>query len=242
MRALIKREFFILKHNLISYICVWTLLPMTVYLFISVPLSSQISTDAINYINWSSIGNAVYTSSLLAYIISFKLILSYKDKTNFSHLLLSAPQTNLQHLGSIVSWATIIGFVQLLFSIVLTQALNSSNLFFLDIFMIILYALPVIVISSNIAIFVGLLTSSMFIQSLINTILGILLLFSSGLFVPIDRAPAFFSFSPIYYTIINIQNIITIDSSVIYPSIIVLVISAFIFIVNLIISHKVLRK
>ena len=119
MRALIKREFFILKHNLISYICVWTLLPMTVYLFISVPLSSQISTDAINYINWSSIGNAVYTSSLLAYIISFKLILSYKDKTNFSHLLLSAPQTNLQHLGSIVSWATIIGVVQLLFSIVL---------------------------------------------------------------------------------------------------------------------------
>ena len=242
MKALLKREFFILKHNLISYICIWTLLPMFLYLLVSVPLSGQISTNGINYINWSSVGNAVYTSSLLAYIISFKLILSYKDKTNFSHLLLSAPQTNLQHLGSIVVWATIIGVIQFLFSIILTQSLNSSNLFFLDIFLIILYALPVVVISSNVAIFVALVTTNMFIQTLINSILGIFLLFSSGLFVPLNQAPSFFSFSPIYYTIINIQNIVTVDTSVIYPSIIVLGLSIFIFIVNLIISHKVLRK
>ena len=242
MKTLLKREFFILKHNLISYICIWTLLPMFLYLLVSVPLSSQISTNVINYINWSSIGNAVYTSSFLAYIISFKLILSYKDKTNFSHLLLSAPQTNLQHLASIVVWATIIGIIQFLFSILLTQSLNSSNLFFLDIFLIILYALPIVIISSNVAIFVALVTSNMFIQTLINSILGIFLLFSSGLFVPLDQAPGFFSFSPIYYTIINIQNIVTIDTSIIYPSIIVLALSIFIFIVNLIISHKVLRK
>ena len=119
MKTLLKREFFALKHDLISYICIWTLFPMFVYLFISVPLSSQISTEAINYINWSSIGNAVYTSCLMSYMISFKLILSYKDKTNFSHLLLSAPQTNLQHLGSIIAWATIIGVIQFLFSIIL---------------------------------------------------------------------------------------------------------------------------
>ena len=231
MRALLKHEFFILKHNLISFICIWTLLPMFVYLLVSVPLSSQISTNVINYINWSSIGNAVYTSSLLAYIISFKSILSYKDKNNFSHLLLSAPQTNLQHLGSIVAWATIIGVVQFIFSIALTQSLNSSNLFFLDILLIIVYALPIVAISSNVAIFVGLVTKTMFVQ-----------LFSSGLFIPLDQAPSFFSLSPIYYTIINIQSIVTIDNSVIYPSVIVLALSAFIFIVNLIISHKILRK
>jgi len=242
MRALLKREFFILKHNLISFICIWTLLPMFVYLLVSVPLSSQISTNVINYINWSSIGNAVYTSSLLAYIISFKSILSYKDKNNFSHLLLSAPQTNLQHLGSIVAWATIIGAIQFIFSIALTQSLNSSNLFFLDILLIIVYALPIVAISSNVAILVGLVTKTMFVQTLINSILGIFLLFSSGLFIPLDQAPSFFSLSPIYYTIINIQSIVTIDNSVIYPSVIVLALSAFIFIVNLIISHKILRK
>ena len=242
MKALLRREFYILKHNLISYICIWTLLPMFVYLFVSIPLSSQISTNVINYINWSSVGNAIYTSGLLSYIISFKLILNYKDKTNFSHLLLSAPQTNVQHLGSIVTWTTIIGLVQFLFSIALTQSLNSSNLFLLDIFLIILYAIPIVLIASNIAIFVGLVTSSIYIQILINSILGIFFLFSSGLFVPLNEAPTFFYFSPIYYTIINIQNIITIDTSVIYPSIIVLVLSIFIFIINLIVSHKILRK
>jgi hypothetical protein len=45
----------------------------------------------------------------------------------------------------------------------------------------------------------------------------------------------------LYYTILNIQNIITIDSSIVYPSIIVFVISVIIFIINLIVSHKVFR-
>ena len=108
--------------------------------------------------------------------------------------------------------------------------------------MIIVYALPIVAISSNVAIFVGLVTKTMFVQTLINSILGIFLLFSSGLFIPLDQAPSFFSLSPIYYTIINIQSIVTIDNSVIYPSVIVLALSAFIFIVNLIISHKILRK
>ena len=53
--------------------------------------------------------------------------------------MLAAPQTNSQHLGAIVIWASIIGLVQFLFSIVITQALNSSNLFFLDKILIMIY-------------------------------------------------------------------------------------------------------
>jgi len=242
MMALLKREVYILKHNLISYICIWTLLPMSVYLFISIPLSYQIKTDAINYLNWSSIGNAIFTSSLIAYIASLHSILKYKDKSNFSNMILSSPQTNIQHLISIVLWSSTIGLVQFLFSITLTQLLNSSNLLILDIILIIIYAIPIIVIVSNMAIFIGLAANSSLIRTLINSILIIFLLFGSGLFVPLDGAPNFFSYSPLYYTILNIQNIITIDSSIIYPSVIVLIISLIIFIINLIVSHKVLRK
>ena len=240
--ALLKREVYILKHNLISYICIWTLLPMSVYLFISIPLSYQIKTDAINYLNWSSIGNAIFTSSLITYIASLHSILKYKDKSNFSNMILSSPQTNIQHLISIVIWSSTIGLVQFLFSITLTQLLNSSNLLILDIILIIIYAIPIIVIVSNMAIFIGLAANSSLIRTLINSILIIFLLFGSGLFVPLDGAPSFFSYSPLYYTILNIQNIITIDSSIIYPSVIVLIISLIIFFINLIVSHKVLRK
>ena len=63
--------------------------------------------------------------------------------------MLAAPQTNSQHLGAIVIWASMIGLVQFLFSIVITQTLNSSNLFFLDKILIMIYGLPIIIFVSN---------------------------------------------------------------------------------------------
>ena len=242
MKALLRRELYVLKYNLIPFICIWMLFPMSIYLFISLPLSSQISINVINYVNWSSIGNAVYSSSILAYLLSSNLMLKYKNKTSFSNLMLAAPQTNSQHLGAIVIWAVIIGLVQFLFSIVISEALNSSNLFFLDNILIMIYGLPIIIFVSNLAIFVHLIVDRKLVQTLINSILIIFLLFSSGLFLPLNQAPLFLSYSPIYQTIINMQNIIMINSSVIYPSIIVLVFSAILFVINLVISYKVLRK
>ena len=242
MKALLRRELYILKHNLIPFICIWMLLPMAIYLFISIPLSSKISIDVINYINWSSIGNAVYASSVLTYLLSTNLILKYKNKTSFSNLMLAAPQTNSQHLGAIIIWASVIGLVQFLFSIVITQALNSSNLFLLDKILIIIYGIPIIIFVSNLAIFVCLIVNSKFVHTLVNFILTIFFLFSSGLFFPLDEAPIFLSYSPLYQTLINMQNIIMINSSVIYPSIIVLVFSSILYVVNLVISYKVLRK
>ena len=242
MITLLKREFYIFKHNLISYICIWTLLPMSMYLFISIPLSHHIRTDVINYLNWSSIGNAISASSVLVYVVSLNSILKYKHTTNFSKLMLSSPCTNSQHLMAIVLWSTGVGLIQFLFSLALTQSLNSSNLFITDIILILLYALPIIVIVSNLAIFIGLIVSSSFIRVFLTSILAIFLLFGSGLFIPLEGAPAFFHYSPLYYTILNIQNIITIDSSIVYPSIIVFVISVIIFIINLIVSHKVFRR
>jgi len=241
MIALIKREFYIFKHNLISYICIWTLLPLSMYLFISIPLSHHIRTDVINYLNWSSIGNAISTSSLLVYVVSLNSILKYKYTTNFSKMMLSSPKTNSQHLMAIVLWSTGVGLIQFLFSLTLTQSLNSSNLFITDIILILLYALPIIVIVSNISIFIGLIVSSSFIRVFLTSILAVFFLFGSGLFIPLEGAPSFFHYSPLYYTILNIQNIITIDSSIVYPSIIVFVISVIIFIINLIVSHKVFR-
>ena len=241
MIALLKREFYIFKHNLISYICIWTLLPMSMYLFISIPLSHHIRTDVINYLNWSSIGNAISASSVLVYVVSLNSILKYKYTTSFSKMMLSSPRTNSQHLMAIVLWSTGVGLIQFLFSLALTQSLNSSNLFITDIILILLYALPIIVIVSNLAIFIGLIVSSSFIRVFLTSILAIFLLFGSGLFIPLEGAPAFFHYSPLYYTILNIQNIITIDSSIVYPSIIVFVISVIIFIINLIVSHKVFR-
>ena len=155
--------------------------------------------------------------------------------------MLAAPQTNSAlrrnyHMGKCNRACAI------LFSIVITQALNSSNLFLLDKILIIIYGIPIIIFVSNLAIFVCLIVNSKFVHTLVNFILTIFFLFSSGLFLPLDEAPIFLSYSPLYQTLINMQNIIMINSSVIYPSIIVLVFSSILYVVNLVISYKVLRK
>ena len=101
-----------------------------------------------------------------------------------------------------------------------------------------IYGLPIIIFVSNLAIFVHLTVDRKLIQTLVNSILIIFFLFSSGLFLPLNQAPLFLSYSPLYQTIINMQNIIMINSSVIYPSIIVLVLSAILFVINLVIAIK----
>ena len=89
--------------------------------------------------------------------------------------------------------------------------------------------------------FVCLIVNRKFVQTLVNFILTIFFLLVRFIFAT-DEAPIFLSYSPLYQTLINMQNIIMINSSVIYPSIIVLVFSSILYVINLVISYKVLRK
>ena len=127
MKALLKREFFILRHNFIPYLCILALMPMAIYICISYPMHTLIKTHSsgINYLHWSSIGNMIFSSSVIGYLISLKLTLRYTEETNFSHAMLASPISNMQHLLSILIWSSIVSFIQLLFSIVITQSLNN---------------------------------------------------------------------------------------------------------------------
>ena len=124
---------------------------MAVYLFISYPLHSLLKTHSsgINYLHWSSIGNLIFTSSLLAYFMSLNSTLKYKSKSNFSNAMLVSPQPNSRHLIAIVIWSSAVAFIQLLFSVGITQSLNSS-LSTTNILWVILYLIPIIIMTSNI--------------------------------------------------------------------------------------------
>ena len=85
MKALLKREFFIFKHNFIPYLCTLALMPMAIYIFISYPMYLLIKTHSsgINYLHWSSIGNMIFSSSVVSYIVSLKSTISYRKKNKF---------------------------------------------------------------------------------------------------------------------------------------------------------------
>ena len=244
MKAIIRKEYFSLKHNIISFICIWALLPMMIYLLISVPFSFYINLEnGINYLNWSSIGNWICTSSILSYIISVNLAFNYTLSENSSKSLLYSSLSNSNHLLAIVIWSLIIGFIQLFFSLAITLTLNSSNLFFLDIILIVIYILPIIILSSMVGVFIGLIFSDKLLRVVVSIILFLLLTFSSGLFLPLnENISNIFLFSPLYLSVINIQAIISNDSSMIFASLILLIISVVLFFINLIISYKILRS
>lgn len=244
MKAIIMREYFVLRHNLVSFICVWALLPMMVYLLISIPFSFYISLESgINYLNWSSIGNWILTSSVLSYILSMHLSLNYRLAENSSKSYLYSSLSNSNHILAMGIWASIMGFVQLIFSLLITLTLNSGNLFLTDILLIMIYILPIIILSSMIGIFIGLIFIDKILRVVVSVILFLLLAFSSGLFVPLKAGiSSIFLFSPAYLSVINIQAIMSNEPSIIFPSMIVLIISVVIFFINLIISYKVLRS
>ena len=244
MKAILRREYFALKHNFVSYISIWALLPMMVYLLISIPLSFYINLDnGINYLNWSSIGNWIFTSCTMSYVLSIKLSSNYILSDSHSKSLLYSSLSNYYHLLSIVLWSLFVGFIQLIFSLLITLTLNSSNLFFIDIVLVVIYILPIILLSSVLGIFIGFIIPDRLLRTISSIIIFLLLAFSSGLFVPLNpEISNIFLLSPIYLSVINIQSIITNDPSTVFASVIVLVVSVILFLINLALSYKVLRS
>ena len=244
MKALLKREFFIFKHNFIPYLCTLALMPMAIYIFISYPMYLLIKTHSsgINYLHWSSIGNMIFSSSVVSYIVSLKSTISYRKKTSFSSAMLASPVSIAQHLFSILIWSLIIAFIQLIFSIAITQSLNSS-LSTVDMLWTILYLFPIIAYCSISGILIGLLNLNSIARTFITILFIMFFMSTTGLFIPINfESIPIFSYSPLHLTILQVQNIITHDPSSPSPSIIVFSISAIIFVVNLILSHRVFKS
>ncbi len=244
MKAIIRREYFALKHNLTAFITTWFLLPMMVYLFISIPFSFYINLEnGINYLHWSSIGNWICTSSILSYIISINLSCSYISPDSRSKSLLYSSLSNYDHLLAIGIWSFLIGFIQLFFSFLITLILNSSNLFFLDILLIIIYIIPLILLSSMIGMLIGFIFTNSILKMVMGVAMFLFLTFSCGLFIPLSSDGSnIFLLSPIYVSVSNIQAIISNDPSTIFASLIVLVVSIALFFINIFISQKALRS
>jgi len=244
MKAIIEREYFIFKHNIILYLCVWTLVPMFVYLFISFPFSFYIKlSNGISYLNWSSVGNWISTSCVMSFMISMSIATRYLNTYSYSKTMLCAPLSNREHIMAAMIWSSIIGFIQLIFSLLITLSFKSANLFASDIFLIIIYIIPIIILVSNIGFLIGLTCKKQSIKIVASSLFLLFLFFSSGLFIPIDQnLPYIFTLSPIYLSVQNIQAIMTNDASIISSSIILLLIAIILFITNLIITSKVFKS
>ena len=100
------------------YLCIWTLMPMIVYLLISIPFSFYIKlSNGISYLNWSSVGNWISTSSIITFIVSMSIASRYRKSSNYSRTMLCSPISNTDHLSAIIVWSSGMGVIQLFFSL-----------------------------------------------------------------------------------------------------------------------------
>ena len=243
MKAIIQREYFIFKHNIILYLCAWTLIPMIVYLLISIPFSFYVKlSNGISYLNWSSVGNWISTSIIVTFIISINIANRYRKSLHYSRAMLCAPSSNIEHLSAIIIWSSGMGVIQLFFSLLITLSLKSANLFALDILLAIIYIIPIIILASNIGFLIGLTCKMQLMRIIISIIFLMFIFFSCGLFVPLhENLPSIFTLSPLYLSVQNIQAIMTNDPSMISSSFILLFIAVIIFFINLIVTSKVFK-
>ena len=248
MKVILKREYYIFRHNLIFFLCIWTLLPIAIYILISTSIGESVvlpeSFSDMNYNNWSAAGNWVVSTCIITYLLSGISIKKYKEKSSFSNSMLATPATNIEHVLGLTIWILIIAFIQLCFSLAITQFFENSHLSFSDYFVIIIYMLPIILFTINLTFFFGLLINSKYVQRLISIILFMYLFFGTGLFIPLsDQAKKFFTYFPINQTFIQIQEIILPDKFTLpYQAIITLFLSICIFFINLVLTHKTLKS
>ena len=244
MKAILRKEYLVFKNSFVSYLCIWTLFPMGVYLLVSIPLSFFISLPSgINYLNWSSVGNWIVTSTLMSLFISLNFSGRYQSKKSLSSAMLYGPTSNGEHLITILFCALVSGLAQLCFSMLITLSLKSGNLYFLDLMLAALYIIPIILVVSNIGILIGFFIRSFLVKSFVVLFFLIFILFSSGVFIPLSiDLPILFKLSPLYLSVSNVQSIMSNDPTSISSSIILLFISLLVFIVNLFYCSKVFRK
>ena len=245
MLALLKRDLFELKRNLIFYFALFSLSPIILYLLLAIPLSYFISVEVM-YLNWSSTGIWVASSVIISLIGTSIRIHKLKYQTNQMEAILTAPITNLFFLFSILMRGLFLGMIQFLFSYFLTAFLTNEYLGLLNVLIIIIHMILALIFFSLLGILFGLIIENtlFLIQSMLA--LFILLCLGMGIFIPISSFPISYSIIlnkvPLVLLFNNIQNIIIHKEVNWVWCFLTLILSIIMFCVTLIISNKVFRK
>ena len=245
VKVLLYRDWLNIKKHGMSLLLIFTMLPMLLHLFLSIPLSNIISLD-IRYLNWAAPGIWVTASGLLAFCVAILRMKKIKHDTGQLDALLKTPLRNGDIIFSVIIMATLLGFIQALVSIALTVLLNNEYLGMGQILLIILQILPLINFYAILGTLLGI-----FIKDGITLVSVILLMFlvlalSIGSFLPLANFPTNYvdvvSKLPLT-TIINSCQMIIQNGAITYIGIfLTFLINIFLVLLTIAVTYKTFRK
>ena len=189
VKILVFRELMIIRNSLFIYIFMMVFLPLTLYLFFSIPLSLVLDNMKPIYMVWSSAGIWVVSSLFIVYLLSFL----YSIKNCNSDLMKSAPIYSYEYLLAKYLYAIIIGTLQLIISIIIVGSLNSYYITIFEILKIYIIIFPSILMISSLSYFISILVRKNIFISIANTFVFLFISLGFGSFIPLSKFPEFYT-------------------------------------------------
>ncbi len=243
--VLLYRDWLNIKKNGISLLIIFTMLPMLLHLFLSIPLSNIISLD-IRYLNWAAPGIWVTASGLLAFCIAILRMKKIKHDSGQLDALLKTPLRNGEIIFSVIIIATLLGLVQALISIAITVLLNNENLGFGQILLILLQIIPLINFYAILGTLLGIFIKDGIVLISIILLMFLILALSIGSFLPLTIFPTNYvdvvSLLPLT-SIINSCQMIIQNGTITYIGIfLTFLLNIFLVLLTIVVSYKTFRK
>ena len=243
--VLLYRDWLNIKKNGISLLVIFTMMPMLLHLFLSIPLSNIISLD-IRYLNWAAPGIWVTASGLLAFCIAILRMKKIKHDSGQLDALLKTPLRNGEIIFSVIIMATLLGLVQALISIAITVLLNNENLGFGQILLILLQIIPLINFYAIMGTLLGILIKDGIVLISIILLMFLILALSIGSFLPLTIFPTNYvevvSLLPLT-SIINSCQMIIQNGTITYIGIfLTFLLNIFLVLLTIVVSYKTFRK
>ena len=243
--VLLYRDWLNIKKNGISLLVIFTMLPMLLHLFLSIPLSNIISLD-IRYLNWAAPGIWVTASGLLAFCIAILRMKKIKHDSGQLDALLKTPLRNGEIIFSVIIMATLLGLVQALISIAITVLLNNENLGFGQILLILLQIIPLINFYAILGTLLGIFIKDGIVLTSLILLMFLILALSIGSFLPLTIFPTNYvevvSLLPLT-SIINSCQMIIQNGTITYIDIfLTFLLNIFLVLLTIVVSYKTFRK
>jgi ABC-type multidrug transport system permease subunit len=243
--VLLYRDWLNIKKNGISLLVIFTMMPMLLHLFLSIPLSNIISLD-IRYLNWAAPGIWATASGLLAFCIAILRMKKIKHDSGQLDALLKTPLRNGEIIFSVIIMATLLGLVQALISIAITVLLNNENLGFGQILLILLQIIPLINFYAILGTLLGIFIKDGIVLISIILLMFLILALSIGSFLPLTIFPTNYvdvvSLLPLT-SIINSCQMIIQNGTITYIGIfLTFLLNIFLVLLTIVVSYKTFRK
>ena len=142
-----KRDWYGFRKHFVSFLALWVIIPILIHLILAIPLSRFIILE-VRYLNWSAAGIWITSAAMASFLETALRIRKINYETPSIDAILQSPISNLEMLIGLALRGVVFGFVQFIFSIIITCTLNHEYLGALSILMIIIQIMAVILFFS----------------------------------------------------------------------------------------------